>query len=53
MKTLKAGDTFFEPTMVLHRVGRNPAADAKTRLIVTMVHPANAKQLVIPEPVDE
>ena len=53
VKTLKAGDTFFEPTMVLHRVGRNPAADAKTRLIVTMVHPSDAKRLVIPEPVDD
>ena len=53
VKTLKAGDTFFEPTMVSHRVGRNPAADAKTRLIVTMVHPSDAKRLVIPEPVDD
>ena len=53
VKTLGAGDTFFEPTMVLHRVGRNPAADAKTRLIVTMVHPSDAKRLVIPEPVDD
>ena len=53
VRTLRAGDTFFEPTMVLHRVGRNPSADAETRLIVTMVHPSDAEQLVIPEPPSE
>ncbi|QDV20974.1 Cupin domain protein [Gimesia panareensis] len=50
LQTFKAGDTFFEPAMILHRVGRNPDPQKRTRLIVTMVHPSDARQLVIPEP---
>lgn len=50
LQTFKAGDTFFEPAMILHRVGRNPDPEKRARIIVTMVHPADAKQLVIPEP---
>ena len=32
-KTLKAGDTFYEPTGCLHRVSKNPG-NASTRLLV-------------------
>ncbi|TWT56944.1 Isonitrile hydratase [Thalassoglobus neptunius] len=49
IQTLKAGDTFFEPKMILHRVSRNPDKTRPCRFLVTMVHPADAKQLVIPE----
>lgn len=49
-KTLKAGDTFYEPTMALHAVSRNPSDKAKTRVLAVLVHPRDAKELVIPEP---
>ena len=49
-RILKAGDTFFEPEMILHLVGRNPDAGKRTRVLATMIHPTGAKQLVIPEP---
>ena len=49
-RVLKAGDTFFEPEMILHLVGRNPDAGKRTRVLATMIHPTGAKQLVIPEP---
>ena len=49
-RVLKAGDTFFEPEMILHLVGRNPDAEKRTRVLATMVHPTGAKNLVIPEP---
>jgi quercetin dioxygenase-like cupin family protein len=48
-RTLKAGDTFYEPTMALHAVSRNPGA-VKTRVLAIMLHPRDAKELVIPEP---
>ena len=48
VKKLKAGDTFYEPTMCLHRVSRNPGKSV-TRLLVVMLHPRDAKELVIPE----
>jgi quercetin dioxygenase-like cupin family protein len=51
VKKLKAGDTFYEPTLSLHRVSRNPSAATRTRLLAVMLHPRDAKQLVIPEPV--
>ncbi len=50
LQIFKAGDTFFEPAMILHRIGRNPDPQKRTRFIVTMVHPSDARQLVIPEP---
>ena len=50
VKKLKAGDTFYEPAMILHRVSNNPSDKNKTRVIATMVHPRDAKELVIPEP---
>src|SRR4051812_49745043 len=30
-KILKAGETFYEPTGILHRVSRNPSRTGKTR----------------------
>jgi quercetin dioxygenase-like cupin family protein len=48
-KVLKAGDTFYEPGGCLHRVSRNPAAKGNTRLLAWVVHPRDAKDLVIPE----
>jgi quercetin dioxygenase-like cupin family protein len=53
LQTFKAGDTFFEPAMILHRVGRNPDPEKRARIIVTMVHPADAKRLMIPEPTEK
>jgi quercetin dioxygenase-like cupin family protein len=50
VKQLKAGDTFYEPAMCLHRVSRNSSDKAKARLLAVMVHPRDAKQLSIPEP---
>jgi quercetin dioxygenase-like cupin family protein len=49
-KVLKVGDTFYEPAECLHRVSRNPAAKGKTRLLAWVIHPRDAKDLVIPEP---
>jgi quercetin dioxygenase-like cupin family protein len=49
LKTLKAGDSFYEPTMALHAVSRNPSKTAATRVLVVMVHPRDAEHLVIPE----
>jgi quercetin dioxygenase-like cupin family protein len=48
VKRLKAGDTFYEPTKCLHRVSRNPGKTV-TRLLVVMLHPRDAEELVIPE----
>src|SRR5690349_6201812 len=48
-KVLKAGETFYEPTGCLHRVSRNPGK-VKTRVVAWVLHPRDAKDLVIPEP---
>lgn len=48
VKRLKAGDTFYEPTGALHRVSHNPGKTV-TRLLVVMLHPRDAKHLVLPE----
>src|SRR3954462_1916418 len=50
VKKYKAGDTFYEPTGSLHRVARNPSAKTRTRLLATVLHPRDAKQITIPEP---
>lgn len=50
MQTLKAGKTFYEPTMILHEIARNPSDKNQTRVLAVIVHPRDAKQLVIPEP---
>jgi quercetin dioxygenase-like cupin family protein len=50
-KVFKAGETFYEPTGCLHRVSRSPAeAKGKTRVLAVIVHPRDAKEIVIPEP---
>jgi len=48
-KMLKAGETFYEPGGCLHRVSRNPGK-VKTRVIAWVLHPRDAKNIVIPEP---
>jgi quercetin dioxygenase-like cupin family protein len=48
-KTLKAGDTFYEPTNCLHRVSRNPGDKARARVLAVVLHPSDAKDLAIPE----
>ena len=48
-KTLKAGDTFYEPTGCLHRVSKNPSKKGKTRILAVVLHPANVEDIVIPE----
>jgi len=48
-KVLKAGDTFYEPTGCLHRVSKNPGK-VKTRVVAWVLHPRDAKEIVIPEP---
>src|SRR4029077_6597646 len=49
-KTLKAGDTFYEPTGCLHRVSKNPAAKGNTRVLAVVLHPQDTRQITIPEP---
>jgi quercetin dioxygenase-like cupin family protein len=48
-RTFKAGDTFYEPTGCLHRVGKNPSDKNKARFIAVVLHPEDAKDIVIPE----
>jgi quercetin dioxygenase-like cupin family protein len=48
-KVLKAGDTFYEPTGCLHRVSKNPGK-VRARVLATVVHPRDAKQISVPEP---
>lgn len=50
LQRLKAGDTFYEPTMALHAVSRNPSDKNQTRVIAVLLHRRDAKDLVIPEP---
>src|SRR5262249_59035481 len=49
VKKLKAGDTFYEPTGCLHRVSKNPSKKGETRLLAVVLHPADVKDIVIPE----
>src|SRR5580704_13542222 len=37
VKTLKAGDTFYEPTGCLHRVSRNPSTKGRTRVLAVVL----------------
>src|SRR5262249_38515936 len=48
-KIFKAGDTFYEPTGCLHGIGRNPSKKNKARFIAIVLHPEDAKDVVIPE----
>jgi quercetin dioxygenase-like cupin family protein len=47
-KILKAGETFYEPGGILHRVGRNPGTESKTRVLAVLLHPRDVKQLSTP-----
>lgn len=49
LRKLKVGDTFYEPTMALHSVSRNPSKTANTRFLAVILHPRDAKELVILE----
>jgi quercetin dioxygenase-like cupin family protein len=49
VKTLKVGDTFYEPTGCLHRVSKNPSPKGKTRILAVVLHPVDVKDIVIPE----
>lgn len=53
VRTLKAGDTFFEPAMILHKVSRNPDKVKRARVLATMVHPSDVESLTIRESGDE
>ncbi len=48
-RTLKTGDTFYEPTGCLHRVSRNPSQTGTTRVLAVVLHPRDIKDLVLPE----
>ncbi len=50
VRTLKAGDTFYEPTLALHAVSRNPSDKTRTRVLAVVLHPRDATTIVIPEP---
>ena len=52
-KTLKVGDTFYEPTGCLHRVSKNPSKTGKTRILAWVLHPIDVKDIVIPEKTKE
>jgi quercetin dioxygenase-like cupin family protein len=52
-RRLKAGDTFYEPARALHAVSRNPSEKARTRVLAVILHPRDAKALVVPEPPKE
>src|SRR5580693_7709777 len=49
VKKLKVGDTFYEPTMCLHRVSKNPSDKTKTRVLAVLLVPRDTKELSIPE----
>jgi len=36
-RTLKAGDTFYEPPTAIHSTSRNPSLDKRTKILVFMV----------------
>ena len=52
-KTLKAGDTFYEPTGCLHRVSKNPSKKGNTRVLAVLLHPHDAKEIAIPAKKDK
>ena len=53
-KVFKTGETFYEPAGCLHRVSQSPAgAKGKTRVLAIILHPRDAKQIVIPVPMKE
>ena len=48
VRVLKAGESFYEPGGCLHRVSKN-LGKIKTRVLATIVHPRDIKQISIPE----
>ena len=48
-KKLKVGETFYEPTLSLHRVSRNPSDKTRTRVLAVLLLPREAKELSFPE----
>ena len=48
-KILRAGETFYEPEGCLHRVSKNPSKKGNTRVLAVVLHPADVKDIVIPE----
>ena len=47
-KTLKAGDTFYERSGVVHRAARNPSTKNRTRVLAVILHPRDAKAITTP-----
>jgi quercetin dioxygenase-like cupin family protein len=47
-KTLKAGETFYEPSGVVHRVARNPSTKTKTRVLAVILYSRDAKEVTTP-----
>jgi len=48
VQTLKAGDTFYEPSGCLHRVSKNASDKNKARVIAVVLHPHDVNDIVIP-----
>jgi quercetin dioxygenase-like cupin family protein len=48
-RTLKAGDTFYEPAGCLHRVSKNASDKARARVLAVILHPHDAKAISVPE----
>jgi quercetin dioxygenase-like cupin family protein len=46
--TLKAGETFYERSGVVHRAARNPSTRNKTRVLAVILHPRDAKEITTP-----
>src|SRR4029453_11569578 len=49
VKTYKAGETFYEPSGVVHRVAQNPSGKTRTRLLAVILHPRDAKEVTVRE----
>ena len=47
VKTFKAGETFYEPSGSVHRVAQNPSGKTRTRLLVVILHPRDARELTV------
>ncbi len=47
VKTYEAGETFYEPTGCVHRVASNPSNKARTRLLVVILHPRDAREVTV------
>ncbi|MGD9646364.1 MAG: cupin domain-containing protein [Pirellulales bacterium] len=47
VKTYKAGETFYEPTGSVHRMASNPSNQARTRLVVVILHPRDASEVTV------